>query len=207
MVPRVEAQRRIRAVLAMARSLVRRTAQGAQSVEDFEQHLDGRLLALARSQAHVLEGCGSQIDLELLVRDEVRAVLEKEGDRISINGESVRLPLRLAETFTLAVHELLINAVKYGALNQNGGTIAISWHCERLEDATWLIFRWIERCAGLISLSPDRRGFGCDLLEEVMRYEHDADPNLMVGPHGVSYSVRVPLSLRRQGTEGGAPPR
>lgn len=193
MVSLAEAQRRIRAILAMVRSLARRTASNAGSVEEFEQHFDGRLLAFARSQAYAFVDAEPQVDLELIVREEVLALLGKDGGRIRINGASLRLSLRLAETFTLAVHELLTNAIKFGALAQQGGDISITWRICHEGEEDWLEFRWDERLRGEPVRSLTRRGFGSELLEDVMRYEHDAEPNLCLGRAGLTYSVRLPL--------------
>lgn len=188
---RVEAQHRVRNTLAVVRSLVRRTAQSATSVEEFEQHLDGRLAALARLQSHLVRDLEGHIDLELIVRDELLAHAAGNADHIGLAGPEARLPARIAETFTLAVHELVTNAVKYGALADPTGRIAIRWSVERGADGAILDFAWHERIAALAT--PTRRGFGSELLEQVMRYELDAEPELAFAADGLRYSVRLPL--------------
>lgn len=194
MVPIAEMHRRIRAVLATARSLTRRTARSAKSVEEFEQHLDTRLLAFGRSQSNATGETRSQVDLELLVREEVLAVIGRDDRFIHIAGPNVRLPRRLAETFTLAVNELLINSIKYGVLLTERGRISISWTIDRLAGGDLLEFSWVETIFGDAVLPPAHRGFGTELLEGVMRYEHDAMPAFLVGANGVRYSVKLLLA-------------
>lgn len=183
----VEAQHRVRNTLAVVRSLVRRTARTAASVEEFEQHLDGRLAAFSRVQSHLVRDPIGGIDLELIVRDELLAHAAGNTDHVVLQGPEVRLPPRVAETFTLAIHELAANAVKYGALADAAGRIAIRW---TLDGAT-LDFEWRETVAALAP--PQHRGFGSELLEQVMRYELDAEPALGFEPDGLHYRVRLPL--------------
>jgi len=188
-----EMQRRMRAMLAMVRSLTRRTARNAQSVEEFEQHLDGRLLALGRAQAFVMPGDEKRFDLELLVREEMLAYLQKDNGLITIEGGSAALPARLAEAFVFVVHELLTNSIKFGALGASVGQITISWRTITSPNGESLDFRWEEKVPHVTYPVPVRRGFGCELLEEVMRYEHGASPKLQFEPDGMTYSVQLKL--------------
>ena len=97
-----EMHRRMRAMLAMVRSLTRRTARNAQSVEEFEQHLDGRLLALGRAQAFVMPGDEKRFDLELLVREEMLAYLQKDNGLITIEAnDASRVEAVLRDQFQL----------------------------------------------------------------------------------------------------------
>jgi len=48
-----ELQHRVRNTLAVIRSIVRRTAESSETVEDFATHLDGRIDAFSRVQLAV----------------------------------------------------------------------------------------------------------------------------------------------------------
>lgn len=190
---RIEAQHRVRNTLAMVRSLLRRTARNATSVEDLEHHLDGRLAAFGRVQAQLIRNPAGTLDLELIVRDELLAYVAGATDRIFISGPEVRLPARIAETFSLAIHELVTNAVKYGALGEAKGHVTIGWGLEGEGDARKLAFSWSEHLLDTRLAPPQRSGFGTELLDHVMRYELDAEPALSFPADGARYAVRFPL--------------
>jgi two-component sensor histidine kinase len=65
-----------------------------------------------------------------------------------------------ARSLILIVHELLTNAVKYGALSNSAGQLRIEWSREDHES----IIRWQEIGVPLLS-EPERKGFGTTLVE------------------------------------------
>jgi len=107
-----ELQHRVRNILAVIRSMVRRTHEEGQSAEEFIQHLEGRLGALARTQVLLTRSVDAGVDLQSLIREELMAHASPE-DRVTISGPDVELPPKAAEVLTLAIHELTTNAVKY----------------------------------------------------------------------------------------------
>src|SRR3712207_9087536 len=108
-----ELQHRVRNTLAVVRSIARRTGETSDTVEDYAMHLDGRLNAFARTQAMVTRNPSAGVDLETLVAEELNSYHAREGGQLRISGPPLRLCTKAAETFSLAVHELATNAVKY----------------------------------------------------------------------------------------------
>jgi two-component system CheB/CheR fusion protein len=100
---------RVRNLLGVIRSLVRRTAESAASAEEYSLHLEGRINALARTQALVMRGPSAGVDLEELVDAELIAHAARET-RLESAGPPVRLRAKAAETLALALHELVTNA-------------------------------------------------------------------------------------------------
>ena len=86
-----ELQHRVRNTLAVVRSIARRTGETSESVEDYAMHLDGRLDALARTQALVTRDPQAGIDLEYLVAEELLAHAAHEGEQVTIAGPPIRL--------------------------------------------------------------------------------------------------------------------
>lgn len=194
-----ELQHRVRNILAVVRSVARRTAATSQTAEDYAMHLDGRLNALARTQALATRNPFLGIDLAFLVAEELLSCAAQEGEQVNIDGPDVRLQPKAADTFGLAVHELATNAVKFGALSNPAGRIRVAW---RIEGATTperppkLRFEWAE--AGLRGLgsAPQRRGFGTELLERTLPFELGAETSLAFAPDGVRCRIALPLTER-----------
>ncbi len=184
-----ELQHRVRNTLAVIRSIIRRTAQQSETLEENTAHLEGRINAFARVQAVVTRDPAAGIDLASILADELAAAGGKEGDNLTIEGVPLALTPKAAETIGLAVHELTTNAVKYGALTTSGGHVAIRW---TVEDGT-MQFSWLEK--GLRNLSrPPRKGFGTEILEQTLPYELKASASLRIEPTGLRYEARMPLA-------------
>lgn len=72
-----------------------------------------------------------RVTFDELIRSELSA-LNGEVDRVTLDGPvGVALRSSTVQTFALALHELITNALKYGAFSQPEGWLAIRWRVER----------------------------------------------------------------------------
>ncbi|PVM82957.1 sensor histidine kinase [Caulobacter endophyticus] len=191
-----ELQHRVRNILAVIRSIVSRTAETSETVEDLSAHLDGRLSALARTQVLLTRSPGAGVDLESLVRDELLAQVADE-ERVTIGGREILLPPKAAEVMTLAVHELATNATKYGALSNASGRLEIGWTVAARDGVDWLAFDWCEHGVKIAAAAPRRSGFGSVLIEQRVPYELMGEGALTFAPGGVRCTIAFPLIARR----------
>lgn len=189
-----ELQHRVRNTLGVVRSIVRRTAATSDTVEDFASHLDGRINAFARVQAAATRDPSTGIDLEMLVAETLRAHGAHEGVQVTeISGPPVRLRAKPAETLALALHELAINAVKYGALSSEGGRIQVTWSRHEGHGEPRLAFSWVETGLALDSGPPQRRGFGTELIERTLAYDLKGEATLSFERQGLRCTIDLPL--------------
>jgi PAS domain S-box-containing protein len=191
-----ELQHRVRNTLGVVRSIARRTAVTSASVEEYAMHLDGRLNAFARTQSMVTRDPIAGVDLGVMVAEELLAHSAHEGERIRIDGPSVRFQAKAAETIGLAVHELATNAVKHGSLSVPNGRIEVTWRVEKGDGAApaRLRFSWKETGIRAPPIAPPRRGFGAELLERTLSYELKAKTQLAFEPNGLRCTIDLPLS-------------
>jgi PAS domain S-box-containing protein len=184
-----ELQHRVRNTLGVIRSIGRRTAEMSGSVDEMWSHLQGRIDAFSRVQSAVTRNPDAGVDLETLIADELHAHAAREGERVRIGGPELLLKPRAAETLSLAIHELATNAVKYGALSVPIGMLSVTWRRElgRLE------LLWEEGGLHDLSPTPERQGFGLELLQRSLPYELDAETRIEFRPHGLRFSLSVPL--------------
>ena len=187
-----ELQHRVRNILAVIRSIVSRTAETSETVEDLSAHLDGRLAALARTQVLLTRSPGAGVDLEGLVRDELLAQVADEH-RIVIEGPEILLAPKAAEVMTLAVHELATNATKYGPLSGGHGQIDIRWTVAPRDGTDWLDFKWSESGVTIAAAAPRRAGFGVVLIEQRVPYELMGSGALTFAPGGIQCEIAFPL--------------
>lgn len=187
-----EHHHRVRSVLATIRSLAARMVETSSSVEDFGAHLIGRIDAIGRTQMSISNIEGRGTDLETLVRDEMLAQAAAE-EKFEVEGPDVVLPEATAMLLTLALHELGTNAIKFGALSEEGGRVQIKWSTMIVDDANWLHLLWNESGVSIASVAPRRAGLGTELIQQRIAYELGGRGTLAFRPGGVCCTIEVPL--------------
>lgn len=185
-----ELQHRVRNLISMVRSVARQSAGSHRDVEDYVDHLIGRLQAMGRTQSTLTRSPGANVDLAGLVREEL-LVHAAGDDKCHVEGPDVGLSPQAAEIVTLAMHELATNSIKYGALGGKGH-IRIGWRLSDREGTRWLHLRWQETVAGRIE-GPSRTGFGRQLIEGRVPYELHGEGRLQVHDTGVLAEMAFPL--------------
>jgi len=184
-------QRQVRSLLAVVRSIARRTVDSYRSVEDYAAHLEGRLGAIARVQGLLLRAPDARVDLEELVRMELLAQSIVD-DRARVDGPSILLAGKTAERLGLALHELATNAIKFGALSGPRGTVQVSWRQDP-QDAGNLLLEWREEGEPAADATLNARGFGFELIEKTLPYELNARTSLSMSREGLACVIRFPL--------------
>lgn len=195
MPPAVELIHRVRNILSVIRVIVRRTAERAQSVEDCAAQLEARVAALARVQAALVASQDEYTDIGTLIDDQVVAHSVRDG-RIRLQGPRVPLKAKAAETLGLTMHELIENAMKFGALSAKDGRIDVIWWVEEADRPRRLKLEWIESGVAVLAAAPRVRGFGHELIERTLPYELSAETSVDFQPGGFRCALAIPLNDR-----------
>lgn len=185
-----ELQHRVRNLIGMVRSVARLSAPSHRHVDEYVDHLIGRLQAMGRTQSTLTRTPGRSVDLAELVREEL-LVHAVQPDQCHVEGPDIALSPHAAEIVTLAIHELATNSVKYGALGDTGH-IRIVWTAEPRGETPWLALRWQET-SPLQKARHNRKGFGRKLIEERVPYELQGEGRFTVHDTGVLVELEFPL--------------
>jgi PAS domain S-box-containing protein len=156
-----EVNHRSKNILSVVRAIAFQTK--ATDLGDFLDRFSKRIDALAANQDLLIENDWKGVAIEDLVRSQLAHFEDLIGTRIEITGPALTITAKAAQAIGMALHELAVNAVKYGALASTPGRIVIEWGVEDSFHMTWR-----EKVSGPIT-PPSRRGFGsaviCDLVE------------------------------------------
>jgi len=204
-----ELQHRTRNLMAVMQAVMLRTIKGSQSLQDFQRQIDARMQALARVQGLLSRrDAGTRVAFDLLLREEVSAHVtlnaEGNGRQVSIEGPAdIPLQSSLVQTFGLALHELMTNAVKYGALSTPSGMLRITWE-ERptgRDGAPRLFVDWRE--SGVTNMPepgarPRGSGYGRELIERALPYQLGAKTRYEFTPDGVHCTIEVDIPDRAE---------
>jgi two-component sensor histidine kinase len=177
--------------LQMAKTLAARTAHHSATLEVFLKTYEGRLSAFAEAQAEAARNHWQCVSLETILLQ--TASLPGFGkDRIKIHpGPAVELPAQEALSLRLALHELLTNALKHGALSQGAGLVEISWKASVSQESR-IALLWKES-GGPTLMQPKKRGFGIELLETVLPFDLHGKVRLRFEPQGFRCEVEFAL--------------
>lgn len=186
-----ELQHRVRNILAMIRSVARRTGDTVDTVDDYARHFDGRIGALARTQVLLTRDVGVAVDLQNLILDELAMQAAQPG-QYTIAGPDVPLPSKAAEVLGLAIHELATNAVKYGALSAADGRIDVRWTLADRDGVPHVRLTWAEVGVRLYG-KPRRRGFGTELVTRRVPYELGGTGTMEFSVTGLVATIEFPL--------------
>jgi PAS domain S-box-containing protein len=187
-----ELTHRVKNTLATVGAVVSQTLRDATSLADARVAVAGRIASLGA--AH-----------ELLVRDEVEGAaigdivdrvlapfVDRGGMRFVIGGPAIRLTPEVTLALSMALHELATNAVKYGALANDTGTVRVEWGLGGSTGDRHLHFTWAER-GGPPVVPPTRTGFGSRMIERVLGQHVRGEAALSFPPEGVRFAIEIPV--------------
>jgi two-component sensor histidine kinase len=191
-----ELHHRIRNSLAMVQSLLGATARTTGSVAEFYRSFSARIGSLAKTQTLLTEDYWQTAPLRELVLKELRPFAGETQPRYTLTGPEVELSADLAVPVGMALHELTINAAKYGALSVPGGEVEVTWGLRTVDGVRKVHLEWQER-GGPPSRAPEREGFGSTLLRKVLPMQTKADVAVEFNDDGLRCRIEVPLVEKR----------
>lgn len=192
-----ELQHRVRNMLSIVRYVFSRTVETSADIEEASMHFQGRLDALARTQVIVAQSPSGLVDLEVMIRDELLSVGQGDGATLIIDGPPVQIDAVAAENIGLAIHELTMNAIKFGALGVPGATLDIGWSVNMDERGRAILnLRWVETGVPIVPVVGQRDGFGKELIEKALPYRLGAETRLDIHGGGVRCFISTPIEIR-----------
>ena len=159
-----ELQHRIKNLLGVVAGIAHQTARTSGSLEVFSEAFNGRLASLARAHDVLTSSIWERAPFRALA-EELLAPYLVDG-RARVSGPTVTLSPRQLLSLTMILHELMTNAVKYGALHANGGTLSLEW---ALGDGVCAM-TWTEIGVGPVAV-PAHTGFGIRMIALSVTHE------------------------------------
>ena len=183
-----ELNHRVRNILGLIRSLVAQSQMTARDVDTFATVLGDRIHALARAHDQITAKNWGPGSLSTLITAETSAFLGEETNRVLADGPPVALLPQAFSTMALVVHELVTNAIKYGALAGEAGHVIIAWG---LDAEGNLVLNWHEVGGAPVAV-PTRRGFGSTIIHRMVPHELGGEATIDYAPDGLRARFVVP---------------
>ena len=191
-----ELDHRVKNILATVQSIVAQTLRNSAVDPAVLRVIEGRLITLGNVNAMLTQKNWDSAEIHEVVAAALRPHETPGRPRFTVDGPELRLGPKSAVAFSMAVHELATNAVKYGALSSEAGRVEVRWSTA---DAR---FRWQWRESGGPPVTaPARRGFGSRMIERALAIQFSGQATIDYDPAGIVCIIDAPLdAMRDHGT-------
>lgn len=182
-----ELSHRLKNTLAMVQGIAGQTLRTISDQGPVKAFTE-RLIALSRAHDVLMQDSWAAAPIRSVV--EKVLALQTSLDRFQIEGPSLALAPQATLSLSLLLHELTTNAIKYGALSVEGGTVQIAWSIDEASEKT-VVLAWQER-GGPPAVAPEKRGFGTRLIQTGLVGTRDTHLDYSV--QGLVAKFRAPMS-------------
>ncbi len=179
-----ELHHRIQNLFTVIQAVVRFSLPGKGMVQEsaVKQRLMDRLQSMSTTNRAITDSMGDGVRLKELISSEIRG-FESQFEITGTPG--VVLGPQMTQNLSLVLHELLTNALKYGALSVPQGRVSL-----RLDWSSWVLtFIWQER-GGPSVMPPDNAGFGSRILGPFAR-SFCQNVDISYTPGGLRYTLQI----------------
>jgi PAS domain S-box-containing protein len=197
-----ELQHRTRNLISVVSATAEKTLRASKTFGDFKASFQDRIGALGRVQGLLFRMKeDDRVTFDELIETELSAQSIRVGEDgpVTLDGpRGVPLRSRTVQTLAMVLHELATNAIKYGALKQPNGHLAVRWRLETLGGGgkPWLQLDWKESGVEMppVGANPKGTGQGRELIERALPYQFDAQTTFAMEPDGVHCTISLPVS-------------
>jgi PAS domain S-box-containing protein len=191
-----ELDHRVKNVLARVAALADSTRECGGSIDEFMRSYKGRIQSMAAAHTLLSQTGWQGTGLTALVRSQLAPYATDANMRIV--GTDIVIGAPATQALAMVLHELVTNAVKYGAMSIPGGWASVSWERKLNGSAeTSLIFVWRE-VGGPPVVASIQSGYGTDLIRELIPHELGGKVDHVFAPEGVSCTIQIPVENTKQ---------
>ncbi|MEM6667223.1 MAG: HWE histidine kinase domain-containing protein [Pseudomonadota bacterium] len=191
-----ELNHRVRNILALVKSVSQQARREGSSLESYSQALESRIHALAAAHDLGAGAAANHVSMYRVIDLERQPYQREDVDRVRISGADFSLRADVAPIFALVIHELMTNAVKYGALSVPDGQIGITLS----PSPNGMVLEWEE--TGGPPLEPERTsGFGTSLIRQAVPHELYGETHMEFATDGLWVRLRLPHAVLVEAAE------
>ena len=188
-----ELSHRIKNIFAVISALMGMTARTDPGFADSARQLQDRVVALGRAHEFVRPHSEhSRPDpIAVTLTNLVASILDPypagTDGRIALSGGDFLIHDRAATPIALVIHELATNSLKYGALSNDTGRVAISIS----EEGSDVVLTWREQGGPRIDAKPEQTGFGSRLTSLAVEQQLGGTLQREWRPEGLALTVTI----------------
>jgi PAS domain S-box-containing protein len=187
-----ELNHRTKNLLAVADSIVRQTSRSSPP-EEMVDRISRRLHALSVSQDLMIDSEWRGADITDIIQWQLAPIVDEHAGRIKLSGPACKLTPRTAQALGLAIFELATNALKFGSLSAQDGTVLIAWSIADNAGKREFRMSWQE-AGGPPVIQPAHCGFGSTITERMIARSLLGSAKVTYAPAGLIWEIVAPES-------------
>jgi two-component system, chemotaxis family, CheB/CheR fusion protein len=188
-----ELQHRVKNTLATVSSISKMLLKGVTDPAVYQARLADRLGSIARTHDVLTASNWISTTFTRIIENEASPYERHAGQRVRQTGPDLHVSAKQALALGMAMHELMTNAAKYGALSVEGGHIVIGTSLDALDGNDRARIVWREYNGPEIKAPPAHRGFGSLVLERVLKADLSAEVIIEYPETGLCFQVDFDL--------------
>lgn len=177
-----ELDHRIKNLLAVVQSVAAQSARKSASLDVFLKTFAARLKSMSSAHDLLSAARWRGATLARIAAAELGGLAPTQT---RWDGPELFLTPRAAAALSLALHELAVNAVRYGSLSTENGKVEVVW---RRTPEGGFALEWLET-GGPPAAAPTTKGFGATLIEDVAGRELGGSAKISYRSSGVTAMI------------------
>jgi len=177
-----ELDHRIKNLLAVVQSVAAQSARKSASLDVFLKTFAGRLKSMSSAHDLLTAARWRGATLARIAAAELGGL---SPTQTRWDGPEMFLTPRAASALSLALHELAVNAMRYGSLSSENGKVEVVW---RRTPEGGFALEWLET-GGPPATPPMTKGFGATLIEDVAGRELGGSAKINYKSGGVTAMI------------------
>lgn len=182
-----EINHRVRNMLTVVSVVARQSMATARSPQHFSESFIGRVNSLVQSYSLVSRQRWAALPLRDVILTEIQPNIAGRRAQVEVDGPALAVDASQAMALGLVIHELIVNAVKFGALSNGTGRLGVNWAVAPGQ----LQLDWRESGGPAVS-PPEHRGFGTDLVERQVTLGFNGAVTFDYAPEGLHVRMTMP---------------
>ncbi len=178
-----ELDHRIKNLLAVVQSVAAQSARKSASLDVFLKTFAGRLKSMSSAHDLLTAARWRGATLARIAAAELGGL---SPTQTRWDGPEIFLTPRAASALSLALHELAVNAVRYGSLSSENGKVEVVW---RRTPEGGFALEWLET-GGPPAHPPQAKGFGAALVGGVAGRELGGSAHINYRPSGITAMIQ-----------------
>ena len=189
-----ELDHRVKNLLASVAVITMYTREGSRSVDEFVKALDRRIQSMANAHLLLSQSRWYGVNLGNLVRDQLAPYATSANT--TIGGPDVTLSAAATKAVAMVLHELVTNAVKYGALSTATGHVSLTWTRQTAVDkGPRVLIEWRETGGPPVE-NLAKPSYGTSLIRDLIPHELGGTVDLVFAPDGARCNIEIPVEQR-----------
>ena len=178
-------------ILTLVQAMIRQLGRENKSIPEFQKEVDHRLRGLGMSIRALAEVQWQGLPIRKLIETHLD-VFGTVAERFVLAGDDFMLSPEAAQNFSLVVHELTTNSIKYGALSAPSGKITVRWKPVEKDGRQMLHLVWTET-GGPPAQEPSRKGFGTTVIKRHAEGAFGGNVTTEYRESGFEWALEAPM--------------